>query len=173
MNLFEAVRGRRSVRVYGDRAVPEETVYQLLETAIQAPSAGNRQPWEFILVRDQGRKEDLARAASDQEFLATAPVIIAVCADRARSAERYGARGADLYCIQDCAAATQNLMLAAVSLGLATCWVGAFDEGAVSTLLRLPEEVRPLALIAVGYPAERPDTPPRLSVEDVVHHEEF
>ncbi|MEE9592158.1 MAG: nitroreductase family protein [Thermoplasmata archaeon] len=173
MELSSAIGGRRSIREYRDQDVPEELVDRLLMAAIQAPSAGNRQSWEFVVVRDVERKEDLARAASDQEFLAKAPVILAVCADRARSAERYGARGADLYCIQDCAAATQNLLLTAFSMGLGTCWVGAFDEGAVSKLLQLPEDVRPLALVPVGYPAEDPEAPPRFPMQRIVHHGRF
>ncbi len=173
MDLFEAVRGRRSVRAYDDREVPEDTIDQLLETAIQAPSAGNRQPWEFILVRDHERKEALAHAARDQEFVAKAPLVIVVAANRPRSAARYGARGADLYCIQDCAAATQNLMLAATELGLGTCWVGAFDEELVSRVVSLPKDVRPLTLIPVGYPSEEPDIPRRLPLAQVVHRERF
>ncbi len=173
MDVFEAIQLRRSIRAFSGRDVSEGVEEQILEAAIRAPSAGNRQSWEFIVVRDPDLKAELARAAVEQDFLATAPLVILVAANRARSAERYGSRGANLYCIQDCAAATQNLMLAATALGLGTCWVGAFDEADVAHLVQLPETVRPLALIPVGYPAERPEVPPRLALRDVVHRETF
>ncbi|MFQ5909014.1 MAG: nitroreductase family protein [Thermoplasmata archaeon] len=173
MELSEAIGSRRSIREYRDDDVPEELVDQLLMAACQAPSAGNTQSWEFVIVRDPRRKQDLARAALDQKFVAEAPVVVAVCANQARSAAEYGARGADLYSIQDCAAATQNLLLTAFSIGLGTCWVGAFDEEAVSRLLGLPEDVRPLALIPVGYPVEEPEAPPRFPLSRVVHSGRF
>lgn len=159
--------------MFTGREVPEDLVNQILAAAVQAPSAGNLQSWEFVVVRDRARKEGLVRAALDQEFLAQASVNIAVCANRARSAERYGVRGADLYCIQDCAAATQNIMLAATALGLGTCWVGAFDEDKVSEVLMLPPNIRPLALIPIGYPGEDPEMPQRLPLEGIVHPEVF
>ncbi len=173
MDVFEAIRRRRSVREFAKSEVPEEMVNQILAAAVQAPSAGNLQSWEFVVVRDQSRKEALAQAALDQEFLAAAPVVIAVCANRARSAERYGARGAELYCIQDCAAATQNIMLAATALSLGTCWVGAFHEDQVAEVLELPPNIRPLALVPIGHPGEDPDMPQRLPFEGIVHPEVF
>ncbi len=173
MDVFEAISERRSVRAYLEREVSGDLVSQLLSAAVKAPSAGNMQSWEFIIVRDPEMKRDLARAAIDQEFVASAPVVIVICANQARSAQRYGTRGAGLYCIQDCAAATQNLLLAAYSLGLGTCWVGAFDESAVSDMLRIPRNVRAVALIPIGYPAEKPDMPPRLPLGQVVHEGQY
>ncbi|MCJ2520089.1 MAG: nitroreductase family protein [Candidatus Thermoplasmatota archaeon] len=173
MDVFEAIRGRRSVRAYRDKEVSEDLVDRIFSAAVMAPSAGNLQAWEFVVVRDQKRKEELAQAALDQGFIASAPLVIAVCANRTRSAQRYGARGADLYCIQDCAVATQNLLLAAYDLRLGTCWVGAFDEAAVSQILQIPNDVRPMALIPLGYPAERPDSPSRLPLERVLHFERY
>ncbi|MEM3664210.1 MAG: nitroreductase family protein [Candidatus Jordarchaeales archaeon] len=173
MDFFEVVRTRRSVRSYLDEDVSDGEVRRLLEAAILAPSAGNCQPWEFVIVRDKKRKEALSNAALGQRFVAEAPVVIVVCANVLRTAAHYGSRGANLYVIQDTAAATQNILLAATAMGLATCWVGAFDERRVWEILELPDEVRPLAIIPVGKSRRTPAMPPRIPLERVVHYEKW
>jgi nitroreductase len=169
MELREALRNRRSVRAFRPDPVPEETLRDLVEIANWAPSAGNLQSRDFILVRDPMTRKALAVAARDQEFLAEAPAVVVVCANARRVEGKYGRRGRDLYMIQDAAAATQNLMLAAHAAGLGTCWVGAFDEAAVRELLGIPAGVRPVALVPVGRPAETPEPPSRLPLTDVLH----
>jgi len=173
MEVFEAIKGRRSVRAYTDEEVPDEAIEKILDAARWAPSAGNLQSWEFVVVRDPEAKRRLAEAAWGQRFIARAPVVIVVCANQKRSARGYGERGASLYCIQDAAAATQNMLLAAYALGLGTCWVGAFDERRVAEVINAPSGVRPVAIIPVGRPAERPRPPSRLSLDKVVHYESF
>ncbi|RJP35269.1 MAG: nitroreductase family protein [Actinobacteria bacterium] len=161
MDVFEAMEKRRSVRSFdpaGD--VPDEMVEELLRCACQAPSAGNVQPWRFIVVRDVEMKRELVAAALGQGFLAEAPVVIVVCADLAAHSLSYGQRGVELYSIQDTAAAIENLLLAATALGLGTCWVGAFREKDVVQALRLVKDLRPMALIPVGY-ATRDEPQPR------------
>ena len=154
MDLFEAMEKRRSVRDFdSSRDVPLEIVEELLRCACLAPSAGNVQPWRFCVVRDPSLRRELARAALGQAFVAAAPLVIVVCADLKAHASAYGERGVKLYSIQDTAAATQNLLLAATSLGLGSCWVGAFREADAAAALRLEEGVRPLAIIPLGYPA--------------------
>ncbi|RLE29702.1 nitroreductase family protein [Candidatus Acetothermia bacterium] len=171
MQVSEAIRKRRSIRRFDQGGeVSPETVEALLTAAIMAPSAGNAQPWKFVVVRSSGLKAELARAALGQAFIAQAPVVIVVCADLARARRAYGERGESLYCLQDTAAAIQNLHLAAVELGLGTCWVGAFDEREVARLLGLPGSLRPVALIPVGYPAERPPARPRRPLSEVVDY---
>lgn len=172
MELREALRSRRSVRVFRTDPVPEDRLHKLLELANWAPSAGNLQARDFVVVRDAATREALARAALDQEFIAEAPVVLVVCGN-ARRIGRYGRRGRDLYIIQDAAAAIQNLLLAAHDAGLATVWVGAFDEDAVRALLRLPAHARPLAIVPLGYAAESPETPSRLPLQDIVHWERW
>ena len=173
MDVFEAIRGRRSIRSFRPEDVPDELVEKLIDCARWAPSAGNLQPWEFVVVRDPQTKKALARAALGQHFIAEAPVVIVVCADQKRSGWGYGKRGIQLYCLQDTAAATQNMLLAAHALGLGACWVGAFDEENVASILRLPEGIRPVAVVPVGYPAEAPPPRPRRSVREIVHFESF
>jgi nitroreductase len=115
-------------------------------------------------------REDLAKAAFGQSFLKEAPVDIVVCVEPERSATRYGERGAELYCFQDTAAAAQNILLMAEGLGLSTCWVGAFDEKAVSQILEIPSGRRPVAIIPVGYSilAAPPKPPARRTLDEVV-----
>ncbi|WP_287154565.1 nitroreductase family protein [Candidatus Solincola tengchongensis] len=161
MDVFEAMEKRHSVRSFdAARGVPDELVARLLRCACLAPTAGNVQPWRFVVVRDGRIKEGLAAAALGQGFVARAPVVIVVCADLESHAASYGRRGVELYSIQDTAAAVENMLLAATALGLGACWVGAFREEEVASLLGLPERLRPLALIPVGYPA-RPGSQPR------------
>lgn len=154
MDVFEAMRKRHSVRSFqSGREVPAEAVDRLLLCACQAPSAGNVQPWRFVVVREAELRRKIAAAALGQGFVAQAPVVIVVCADLEAHASSYGRRGVELYSIQDTAAAVQNILLAATALGLGTCWVGAFREEEAARALRLPSHVRPLALIPVGYAA--------------------
>lgn len=174
MDVLEAIRSRRSVRAFeSGKNVSEETVEKLVDSARWAPSAGNIQPWEFIIVRSAEVKKRLAEAALNQSFIEEAPVVIAVCANENRSSERYGQRGKTLYCIQDTAAAIQNIHLTAHSMGLSTCWVGAFKEEDASEILNVPNGIRPVALIPVGYPSEFPSARTRRPVEKIVHYEAF
>lgn len=169
MELRQAIRSRRSVRAFHPDPIPVDALEDLLELANWAPSAGNLQSRAFVLVREESARRGLARAALDQEFLAQAPVVLVVCADLARVATRYGKRGRELYALQDAAAAAQNFLLAAYEMGLGTCWVGAFDEEAARRILHLPREVRPVALVPVGRPAETPEPPERLRRDRLVH----
>jgi len=173
LDVFEAIKRRRSIRAYTQEEVSEEDVMRLIDAARRAPSAGNIQPWEFVIVRNAKIKRGLATAALDQTFIEEAPVVIVVCADEMQSAWGYGRRGATLYCLQDTAAATQNMLLAACALGLGTCWIGAFQEEEVRRILRIPAGVRPVAIIPVGHPAEKPGARSRRPLNEIVHHETF
>ncbi|MEM3051664.1 MAG: nitroreductase family protein [Candidatus Bathyarchaeia archaeon] len=172
MELLEAIRGRRSIRAFKPQDLPDEVVEQLIDAARHAPSAGNLQPWEFILVRTPEQKRRLAEAAR-QAFVEEAPVVIVVCADEARASAGYGTRGKTLYCLQDTAAATQNLLLTAYALGLGTCWVGAFNEEDARKALKLPSGIRPVAMIPVGYPTKTPAQRSRRPLSQIIHHESF
>jgi len=170
VDVFEAIRARRSVRRFMREPIAPEVLEELLSAAVLAPSAGNAQPWRFIVVRDPQLKEGLVAAAYGQSFLGEAPVVIVVCADLERARRAYRERGETLYCLQDTAAAVQNLLLAATAKGLGTCWVGAFDEGRVAELLGLPRGLRPVALIPVGRPAESPRPRPRRPLSELIEY---
>ncbi|HYB68692.1 MAG TPA: nitroreductase family protein [Candidatus Acidoferrales bacterium] len=173
MEVFEAIKGRRSIRAFEERDVSGEEVAKLVEAAIWAPSAGNIQPWEFVIIRKPDGKKRLAEAAWEQSFIEEAAVVIVVCANENRSSERYGDRGKSLYCIQDTAAAIQNIHLAAYSLGLGTCWVGAFKEQEVSEILNVPQGIRPVAIVPVGYAAEPASPRSKRPMDQIVHDETF
>ena len=159
MNVYKAIINRRSVRRFTPDPVPDAIVEKLLTAAYRAPSAGNIQPWFFYVVKNRCRREDLAQAALGQQFIATAPLCIVVCAEPDLSASVYRERGAKLYCLQDTAAAIQNLLLASVEHGLGTCWIGAFNEEQVLQILEIPPGRRPVAIVPVGYPADQAEIP--------------
>ncbi len=160
MELRIAIKGRRSVRSYQHIPVEREQILELLDMAAWAPSAGNLQDWFVYYVEDEETKWKLARAAYNQKFVAEAPVVLVICADLQR-AQHYGERGVTLYAIQDTAAFTYAFMLLAHEAGLGTCWVGAFNEEWVRTILDIPPYLRPVAIVPVGIPRRVPEAPPR------------
>lgn len=166
MDALEAIRTRRSIRKYKDRPVEKEKLEKVLEAARWAPSAGNLQDREFVVIDNERKRKELVNVSMLQPFVLEAPVVILVCVNYRRIAP-YGRRGEELYTVQGSAAAIQNLMLAANALGLGTCWIGAFREDRVSSLLNLPEHVRPVAVITLGYADEKPSSD-RRPVEELV-----
>jgi nitroreductase len=168
-SLEKLLGKRRMVRRYRDEPVPPEVVERLIATATRAPSAGHTQPWAFVVVRDAERRRALARAALEQMFVAEAPVVIVACAELERSRRTYGARG-DQYALIDTAFASLLLLLAVVEEGLGACFVGAFEDAEVARILGLPGDVKPVAVISIGRPAEQPGRmrlrPRRESVHD-------
>lgn len=167
LDFRDVLTGRFSCRSFEAAPVPRERIVELLEAMQGAPSAGNLQPWRFVVVTGAAHRRALADAAFGQEFVAAAPVTVVVCAVPGESARTYGARGRDLYCLQDTAAATENLLLAATAAGLGGCWVGAFDEASVHRALGLEPGWRPVAIVPLGVPAEAPSRRSRRRLEDV------
>ncbi|MEM0448943.1 MAG: nitroreductase family protein [Methanomassiliicoccales archaeon] len=172
MDLVEAIEKRCSVRAFTEEDVPERLIEEMLRLGNLAPSAGNLQSRDFIVVRDKDMKAKLAKAAFGQEFVEKAPVVVVCCANLAR-VRNYGSRGTDLYCLQDVAASVENMMLFLTSQGYGSCWVGAFDELQVAKLLGIPEKVRPVVLLPLGRPLEPPRKTPRLKMEAIVHREKW
>ena len=173
MDLYEAIRNRRSIRKYKDSKIDDELINKIIDAGVWAPSAGNLQSWEVIVVKDPEIKSHLAVACYIREFIAEAPVVLVMCAYKQKSSDTYGERGHKLYCIQDAACAAQNMLLMIHYLGLGACWNGAFDEDSVSSLLEIPDGVRPVAIITVGYPGEKPIPPPKKGIEDFIHLEKY
>lgn len=151
-DFWQVIKKRRSVRSFDStRQVPDDEIKKIIEAAKMAPSAGGIYPTNFVVIRDEETKKQIAEAALGQYFITEAPVVIVVVADVEKTASRYGERGRNLYAIQDAAVATENLILAATALGLGTCWVGAFDEEKLSGIFKLKKSQRPLAIIPIGY----------------------
>lgn len=168
MDFFHVVDGRRSVRLFKQAPVGNEQIQQILETANSAPSAGNLQAYEVVVVQNDSVKAALKAAALDQDALVQAPVVMAFLAHPERSAVKYGVRGAELYCVQDATVACAFAHLAATALGLGSVWVGAFYEEPVSEALATTPSWRPVALLAVGHPAESPQRRSRRMLPDIV-----
>lgn len=170
-DILDMIKSRRSVKSFVPKFVSCENVMKVVEAGRYAPSSGNIQNWKFIIILDPVVKEKLAEACYDQYEISAAGAFIVVCAEVEKAERYYGLRGERLYSIQNCAAAIQNMLLEAHSLGLATCWIGAFDEDMVKSLLNIPEEVRPQAIIPLGYAKEIPQMPPKYALETVVYLE--
>lgn len=147
---------RFSCRSFLKKEVPEEYIKVILNAGIWAPSAGNLQPWRFLVIKNRELKEKLTEVAYEQEFISEAPFVIVVIALPEESAARYGDRGRNLYSIQDTAAAIQNMLLQASILGLGSCWVGAFSEEKAKGVLNLGKNERPVAILPFGFPGEFP-----------------
>lgn len=171
MDLASLIRSRRSVRAFRNDPVPDSLVTELVELANWAPSAGNLQARDFIVVRDENARRAIARIA-DQDELAQAAVVVVVCANASRIG-KYGDRGRDLFMIQDAAAATENLLLAAHERGLGAVWMGSFDETKIRSLLNIPRQARPVTLVGLGWPGENPPPPERLPVGEILHIERW
>jgi nitroreductase len=166
MDFNEVLTQRRSVRSYKSRPVEDSKLRRIFEAANTAPSAGNLQAYQVRLVREQAKKTALAAATYGQGFIADAPVCLIFCADPDRSAAKYGERGSELYSVQDATIAATFAMLTAVNLGLATVWVGDFDEKKVQQVLDV-KSIRPVAIFSLGYAAEQPQPSPRRAVEEI------
>ncbi len=173
LEFQEVIKSRRTIRKFTDEDVSEEDIRKIIETGMLAPSAGNTQSWEFIIVRDKTTKHSLSQEALGQIHVFEAPVLIVVAANTKLAEKRYGSRGRDVYCFLSTGAATQNMLLMAVSMGLGASWVGAFKERPVQEILNLPEDIRPIGIITIGHPAETPEMPKRRSYKEVVHNEKW
>ena len=167
MEFSDVLARRRSVRHFNTRLVVSDAdIDALLGAATTAPTAGNIQPWRFFVVRSTEGRERLAAALS-QRWAAAAPVVIVVAVDPRPSAARYGDRGEYLYCLQDTAAAVQTILLAAVDRGLASCWIGAFNDAAVAEAIGAVAPVTPVAVLPIGHPAESGGRPARRPLDEV------
>ena len=169
MDFFEVVESRRSVRAFKPQPIEPEKLEQLLEAVNRAPSAGNLQAYEVVRVEDKLNKEKLVEACHHQDFLSEAPLILVFCANPERNTAKYGERGETLYALQDATIAAAYAQLAAHALGLASVWVGAFEEGAVLEILRCPAEWIPVAVMPIGYANEKPFLMDRRIVDEVFH----
>jgi nitroreductase len=197
VEVLEAIAARRSIRRYSSREVPDDLLRKVLEAGRLAPSASNLQTWKFKVVKDPVTRRALREAAHNQRFVEEAPVVIVACADLPALGERSkrtlellragavkpsagmilwylrkkgdaeGERGF-LHAVINVTIAVENMVLAATSLGLGTCWVRAFEEAKVAEILALPPEYPPLFLLPMGFPAEDPPPRPRKNLEEIL-----
>ena len=172
MDFDRVVSKRKMIRKYKqDKQVPEEIIEKLIANAHRAPSAGHTQVQEFVIIKDPHGKKKRAEAALNQNYIADAPVSIVVCSNTSRSEARYGRRGREFYSIIDGAFASMIILLTATNEGLGAGFVAAFEDQKVSELLGLPEYVRPIGIIALGYPDEMPEKLKRIEKDKLVHYD--
>jgi nitroreductase len=168
MNVFEAIRTRRSVRRYKTHPVEENKLQRILEAGRLSPSAVNKQPWHFIVVRDPSVRESL-RASYGQSWFVNAPLIIVVCADPSNAWVR---RDGEEYWKVDAAIALQNMILCATEEGLGTCWIGAFNEEPARRVLKIPEKIRIVAMTPLGYADEsKAPVSDRKPLKEIMHYD--
>jgi nitroreductase len=168
METLEAINNRRSIRRYLDKPVEFEKLTNILDAAVKAPSAGNLQGRKFILVTDRGLIKQVSGYSIEQYWVQTAPALIIVCAVPEKHEMYYGLRGKRLYNIQDCAAAIENILVSATDAGLGSCWIGAFEEDKIKAMFAIPVDVRPQAIIALGYSDEVPKERQLAPIENTV-----
>ena len=163
MDVLDAIEKRRSIRKYKPSAIPKEHLERILEAGRLAPSAGNRQPWRFIVVRSPERKRLLAESSQKQMFLADAGAIVVALADPEDSPKWFK---------QDVMIALEHMVLASIRLGYGTCWIGAFEETQVKQLLGIPKRMTVVALLPIGIPDEKPQPRPRKEFDEIFFAEE-
>ena len=169
MNLYDAIKARYSVRAYQDRDVEQEKIDRIMEAARLAPSASNRQPWKFVLVRDAETRKKLVSICHNQEFVGQAPVVIAGVG---LSPNRIMSCGVPSDPV-DVAIAMEHIALAAVAEGLGTCWIGSFDQERICELLGIPDNAKVVQVMTLGYPADEPKYRDRKSLDEIVCYEKF
>lgn len=179
--MINEIRTRRSIRKYTDQPVTDEIVMQLLESARLAPSGSNTQPWHFIVVRSEAMRQQLAKVAHNQKWMADAPVNLVCVADaRCRisesvpvSLEETSPLVETKQIIRDMSIAVEHIVLEAESLGLGTCWIAWFEQKDIRPVLNIPSDKYVLCILTVGYPGEKPAARPRRKLEDIVHYESW
>jgi nitroreductase len=172
LDVFHALRKRKSVRAYVSDPVTDEILLTILEGARFAPSAGNIQPWHFIIVRDNETREKIAKGCRYGKFVSESPVAIIACGNKQASSQWYAI---------DTAIALEHVVLGATALGLGTCWIGMFNEQAIRTTVNLPAYFEIIALLALGYPREKIDLwakiihmiRPRKRLDDILSNEVY
>lgn len=167
MDFEKLISIRYSVRAYKNQPVEEWKIEKILNAACLAPSAANRQPYKFVVIKTEGKQDELKKIYSPDWFV-QAPVVIAVCGIKSQAWKRSdGKNHTDI----DCAIAMDHLILAATELGLGTCWICAFNADEAKKILKLPEDVEPVAFTPLGYPADMPKAKKRKSLNQIVCYE--
>ena len=169
MNFNKLIKRRYSVRAYKSDPVSDSKLQKVLKAGCLAPTAANRQPFQFIVIHTQNRQSELKRIYP-REWFSQAPIVICVCAIPSQAWTRGDSKN---YSDIDATIAMDHLILAAANLGLGTCWVAAFDPVAVREILKLPDKVEPIAFTPLGYPADKPREKKRKSLDELVRYEKY
>ena len=170
MNIYELIKKRKSVRNYKPKAVEKEKLERILNSALLAPSAKNKQEWRFVVVSDKEKREKLSIAAKNQNSLSEAPIVIACCAETDNYEMTCGQKSYPI----DLSIIIDHITLLAVEEGLGTCWIGAFHENEAKKILDIPDNVRIVELLTLGYPSDDSiKKKNRLSFNEVIKYEKW
>jgi nitroreductase len=167
MDVFQAIKERRSIRKFTDEPIGKDVLAKLLDAARWAPTAGNQQRWRFVVVTSPPVKELIKKFSPG--IFAMPSAFIVICVEKASNA----GTGAEVSYLADCAIAAQNIMLAAYEMGIGTCVALSYAKVAVTEILNLAENVEPTLVITLGYPAEAPEPPPRLELSQIAFVDEY
>lgn len=173
MSVFEAIATRRSIRKFTSQDVPIELLGVIIDAGRYAPSTGNIQNWRYIIVKNPETKKQIAEISQQQLWMNEAPVFLVVCSETEKLERFYGKRGKILFSVQNVAASIQNMLLTIHALGMASCWIGAFDEKVLKRVLNLPEDIRPQAILPIGFPDEIVPAPTHYTMENVCYFEQY
>lgn len=169
-NAIETIMTRTSIRSFTDRAVSADTVEMLLRAGMAAPTAVNLQPWHFVVVNDRAKIDELGGNGRQSQMWHESPLVIVVCGNMEKAMEGVG----QAFWVQDCSAATENILLAAHALGLGAVWTGCYPieerVANISQVLGLPEHIVPLCAIVMGYPNESPQPKDKWKPENVSYN---
>lgn len=169
MDVFEAIKQRRSIRSYQDKPIEEDKLLRVLEAGRMAPSAKNLQEWRYVIVKDKDLRKKVAVAANNQYFIAEAPVIVVGCATMADYVLTCGQPAHSI----DLAISMDHMTLQAVEEGLGTCWIGAFKEDEVKKVLNIPPDMRVVEIMPLGYPKFIPNPKPRKRLEEIIFYDKY
>jgi len=169
MSVYDTIKSRASIRRYRARAIREEELKTILDSARLAQSADNKQPWEFVVIRDRSTLKAMVRMAGFQMFVGKAAVVVVCIANPSAC----GGVGTLASYLVDSAIATENMALTAWELGIGSCWIGAYNEIEIRKLLGVPNRLRIVSLLTLGYPDERPGIKRRKALEEIVHYERY
>ncbi|MCR4433959.1 MAG: nitroreductase family protein [Caldiserica bacterium] len=169
MELFEAIKTRRSIRAFSNEPISQEILSELVNAGVWAPSAGNMQAWRFIIITDSNQIEKIKNLSPG--IFGKPKAVIAVCSDFDEATKKSGLQG-ERFAIIDASMAAENILLAAHDKGLGACVIGSFHELALQRLLNLPPNIKPILLIILGFPAETPK-PPKRKFEEIIWWEVY
>ncbi len=172
MDIDKVLETRRSIREYSDKKIPWKLLSEVLNAATHSPSSGNLQNFKMVIVTKEDKKKEIATACLKQSWMEDAPTIIAICADYSKIKKFYEETYEELS-LQNCTIAAYSIMLKATSLGLGTCYVSIFDSAAISRVLKLDDNIKPIIMLTIGYPNEKPEKIRRLPLSSLMNYEEY
>lgn len=168
-DFVNLISSRHSVRAFKDILIPQNKLNIIINASIKGPSSGNLQSYQIFIVSEKIKKEKLVEAAHGQGYISEAPLVMIFCGDPKRCGSEYGLRGEELFCIQDATIACAYSQITAHSLGLSSVWIGSFDEEKVSKVLNLKNDLRPIAILPIGFSNETPEITNRRSIDEMIH----